>query len=97
MEFTLEKIDLSKVKQLYFARGYKDTNQDHYTLSLVLVGDKKQEFEVCLFSSQETLTITEWKELMKAAKETGLKLCAKTLKADFDKFYNNRAFERIKL
>lgn len=97
MEFMLEEIDLTKVKQLYFARGYKNANQDHYTLSLVLIGDEDQEFKVCLFSSQKTLTISEWKELMKAARKTGLKLCAETLKTDFDKFYNNRAFERIKL
>lgn len=97
MNFTLEEVDLSRVKQLYFARGYKDVDQDHYTLSLVLVGDEDQEFKVCLFSAHETLTITEWKELMKAARKTGLKLSADTLKTDYDKFYNARAFERIKL
>jgi len=41
--------------------------------------------------------ITDWKELMKYAKESGLKLHADTLKADFEKFYNSRAFKRIKI
>ena len=97
MEFTLEEIDMAKVKQLYFLRGYKDKDDDHYMCSLVLIGDEEQNFEVCLFISQETLSISEWKSLMKFAKKSGLKLCADTLKADFDKFYNARAFERIKL
>ena len=97
MNFLLEEIDLKKIKQLYFLRGYKDKKDDHYQLSLVLLGNEDDEFEICLFSSNKILSISDWKSLMKYAKETGLKLNAKTLKTDFDKFYNTRAFEKIKI
>jgi len=97
MNFNLEKIDLTKVKTLYFLRGYEDAEKDNYCTSLVLVGDKEDNYAVNLFISKKFLTMTDWKELMKFAKESGLKLHAETLKADFDKFYSTRAFKRINL
>ena len=95
MKFNLEKIDLTKVKGLYFLRGYENETDDNYCLSLVLVGDEEDNYSVNLFISKKLLTITNWKELMKFAKESGLKLHAETLKSDFDKFYSARAFRRI--
>jgi len=97
LNFNLEKIDLSKVKNLYFLRGYETEEDDNYCLSLILLGDEDNDYSVNLFLSRKTLTITNWKELMKYAKESGLELHADTLKADFEKFYNSRSFERIKI
>jgi hypothetical protein len=97
MKFLLEEIDLTKIKQLYFLRGYEKEGDDHYCMSLVLLGDSDDEFTVSLLISRKTLSTKDWKELMKYAKKSGLKLHAETLKTDFDKFYNSRAFERIKV
>jgi len=97
LNFNLEKIDLSKVKNLHFLRGYEKETDDNYCLSLVLLGDEDDDYSVNLFISKKALTITDWKELMKYAKESGLELHADTLKADFEKFYNTRAFKRIKI
>lgn len=95
MKFNLEKIDLTKIKQLYFLRGYENEGDDHYCMSLVLLGDNDDEFAVSLLISRKTLSTKDWKELMKYAKQSGLKLHAETLKADFDKFYSGRAFKKI--
>lgn len=97
MIFRLEKIDLSEVKQLYFLRGYENEEAEHYCSSLVLVGNKDDEFMVELFLSQKTLTISDWRDLMKYAKGLGLKLYAEVLETDFDKFYDNRSFKRVKI
>jgi len=97
VNFNLEKIDLTKVKNLYFLRGYEDETEDNYCLSLVLMGDKNDDYSVNLFISKKNLTITNWKEIMKYAKESGLELHADTLKADFEKFYNSRAFKRVRI
>ena len=95
MNFNLEKIDLSKIKQLYFLRGYENEGDDHYCMSLVLLGDSDDEFTVSLLISRKTLSTKDWKELMKYAKKSGLKLQAKALKADVDKFYSKRSFRKI--
>ena len=97
MNFNLEKIDLSKVKNLHFLRGYEKETDDNYCLSLVLLGDEDNDYSVNLFLSRKTLTIIDWKDLLKYAKKSGLKLHADTLKADFEKFYNSRAFKRVKI
>ena len=97
MNFNLEKIDLSKVKNLHFLRGYEKETDDNYCLSLVLLGDEDDNYSVNLFISKKNLTITDWKNLWKYAKKSGLKLHADTLEADFKKFYNSRAFKRIKI
>ncbi len=97
MKFLLEKIDLEKIKQLYFLRGYEKEGDDHYCMSLVLLGDSDNEFTVSLLISRKTLSRKDWKELMKYAKQSGLKLHAEALKTDFDKFYNTKVFKKIKL
>ena len=97
MKFNLEKIDLTKVKTLYFLRGYENETDDNYCLSLVLLGDDKDDFSVCLFLSRKTLTVTDWKDLVKYAKKSGLKLHAEVLKEDFKKFYNSRSFKKVNI
>ena len=96
MNFLLEEIDLEKIKQLYFLRGYKEEGDENYCMSMVLLGDK-DEFKIALFSSSKLLTIKEGKELIKYLSNTGMKLTAEVLKTDFDRFYNTRAFEKIKV
>jgi len=97
MKFILEEIDLTKVKQLYFLRGYEKSEDDNYCMSLVLIGNEQEEFSVHLFISRKTLSIRDWKELMKYAKESGLKLHAEILQEDFNKFYNTKVFKRLNI
>ena len=97
MRFLLEKIDLSKIKQLYFLRGYKKAEDDNFCTSMVLLGDNDDEFKAALLLSRKQLTQTDGKDLMKYLKNTGMKITAEVLKTDFDKFYNSRSFEKIKL
>lgn len=98
MIFNLEKIDLSKVKSLYFLRGYENQDDDHYCTSMVLLGNEKNEYEPCLFISKKSLTVSDGKKLLEYLKAMGLRLTSATvLKTDFDKFYNSRAFRKIEL
>lgn len=97
MKFLLEKIDLTKIKQLYFLRGYEKAENDEFCTSMVLLGDNNDEFKGALLLSRKQLTQKDGKDLMKYLKNTGMKMTAEVLKADFDKFYNTRAFERIKI
>ena len=97
MNFLLEEIELSEIKQLYFLRGYKEDGDDNYCTSMVLLGDSKNEFKIALFLSNKTLTIKDGKELIEYLKGTGMKLTAEVLKVDFDRFYNTKNFERIKV
>ena len=97
MKFLLEKIDLTKIKQLYFLRGYEKAEDDNFCTSMVLLGDNKDEFKAALFLSRKLLNITDGKELIKYLQNSGLKITAEVLKTDFDKFYNSRAFERVKI
>jgi len=97
MKFLLEKIDLEKIKQLYFLRGYEKDEDDNFCTSMVLLGDNKDEFKAALLLSSKSLTTTDGKDLIKYLKNSGMKITAEVLKTDFDKFYNTRAFEKIRL
>lgn len=97
MKFLLEEIDLTKINQLYFLRGYEKKDDDNYCMSMVLMGNDTNEFKATLFLSNKTLSITDGKELLKYLKNTGMKFTAEVLKSDFDKFYNSRVFERLKI
>ena len=101
MNFNLEKIDLSKLKSLHFLRGYDKEGDDNYCTNMVLLGytNNKDEdyYDINLFLSKKRLTEKDGKELLKYLKGQGMKLTAKVLKADADRFYNSRAFERIKI
>ena len=96
MIFNLERIDLFKVKSLYFLRGYENQDEDHYCTSMVLFGNEENEYEPCLFISKKTLGIKDGKELLRYLKNRGMKLTsANVLEADFDRFYNSRAFKKV--
>ena len=97
MKFLLEKIDLEKIKQLYFLRGYENEEDNNFCTSMVLLGDNKDEFKAALFLSRKLLNTTDGKELIKYLQNSGMKITADVLKTDFDKFYNTRAFEKIRL
>jgi len=97
MKFLLEKIDLSKIKQLYFLRGYEEAKDDKFCTSMVLLGGNNDELKGALLLSRKQLTITNGKELIKYLKSTGMKITAEVLKTDFDRFYNTKAFEKIKV
>ena len=64
---------------------------------MVLVGDINNEFTIKLLTAKKTLTIKEGKDLLEYLKTSGMKCSAEVLKTDFDKFYDARAFEKIKL
>jgi hypothetical protein len=97
MKFLLEEIDLTKIKQLYFLRGYEKDENDKFCMSMVLLGDNDDEFKGALLLSRKQLTITDGKDLIKYLKASGMRITAEVLKTDFDKFYNSRAFEKIKI
>jgi hypothetical protein len=101
VKFRLEKIDVAKLKSLYHLRGYKKEEDDNYCTSMALLGRAnntgEDEYEITLFLSKKTLTEKDGKELLKYLKSTGMKLTAKVLKADADRFYNTRAFKRISI
>lgn len=95
MKFLLEKIDLEKIKQIYLLRGYRKEEDDSYRMSMVLIGDTQNEFELKLLQSIKVLSISDGKDLLKYLRETGLKIIAEVLKADFERFYNTKSFEKI--
>ena len=97
MIFRLEKIDLTKIKQLYFLRGYETAEDENYCTSMVLLGDDKEEFTISLLISRKQLTISDGKGLIKYLKKVGMKLKAEVLKVDFDRFYSRKSFEKINL
>lgn len=97
MVFRLEKIDLSKIKQLYFLRGYENEEDENYCISMVLLGDDKEEFTISLLISRKQLTISDGKGLIKYLKKVGMKLKAEVLKTDFDRFYSRKSFKKINL
>jgi hypothetical protein len=95
MTFTLEQLDLTKIKSIYLLRGYKDGEDDHYCTVMILAGDEDHDYEIKLFLSSQVLSIKDGKELFRYLKGQGMKLHADVLESDFERFYLARSFKRI--
>ena len=96
MHFSLEEINLEKIKQLYFLRGYENEGDEKYCTSMVLLGDYEAEFKMALWLSKKTLSITDFKGVFRYLKSSGMSCHADVLKSDFEKFYAKRSFKRVK-
>lgn len=96
MEFTLEKLDMKKIKEVYLLRGYEKKSDEHYCMSCALTQDANDDFKLRLLLSKKTHSIGDIKSFITYIKKAGMEFTADVLQSDFDKFYNNRGFQRIK-
>jgi len=94
LKFTLEKIDLSKIKDLYFLRGYQ-CDDEAYCVSAILRVNHKNELDASLLHSNKLLSVSDAKNLIKYLKNMGMKVTAEVLKTDFDRFYSKNSFKKI--
>ena len=93
MFFNMEKLG----DKIFLIRGYNDENDDNYIMTMVLVGNNDDNYEIKGFLSQEIMTIGSLKRLAKYLINTGYKLHAEVLKDDFNRFYNKDHFKKIKV
>ena len=100
MLYNLEEIDLTKLKSLYFLRGYKDKTDKNYCMVMALLGNKEDNYEVKLWlqdHAQKTLAIGDMKELVKYLQDKGMKLYADVLEEDFNRFWKSVKVKRVKI